>query len=132
MPLKVLYADDDDHIREIAKISMEQGGLLKVSEFSSGVKAVENLEKVAPDIIVLDVMMPGMTGPEALVEMRLRPGFKNIPVVFLTSMSDEKTLEYLYSLDPAGVLFKPFDANDLARQILSLHNAYKVVSKYVP
>lgn len=129
--LKVMYAEDDEDIRLIAKISMETGANMMVEDYPDGQKLFERLMNVNPDIIVLDAKMPELGGCETLRKIRELKRFDNLPVIFLTSSLDDEDLARYYSLGAAGVIAKPFDPGNLANQIISIYNANKVVSKYL-
>lgn len=113
---RILYVDDDDDIREIAQMSLELDPDLEVRLCSSGAEAIDAVASWTPDLVLLDVMMPGMDGPEALARLRDDASSAAIPVVFITARSQEKEVERLKALGAAGVIAKPFDPMTLAKQ----------------
>lgn len=129
--IKLMYAEDDDDIRLIAKISMEMGTNITVEDYPDGQKLFEKILNVNPDIVVLDAMMPELGGCETLAKIRELKRFDDLPVIFLTSSLEDKDLVRYYSLGAVGVIAKPFDPTGLAKQIISIYNAHKVVSKYL-
>ena len=114
---KVLIVDDEDDIRELARISLERVGGLRVVAASSGERGLELAESEEPDAIVLDAMMPGMDGPATLQRLKADPATEAIPVVFLTGSVQEVERERFLSLGAAGILAKPFDPMQLANEL---------------
>src|SRR5437868_4642739 len=82
---KILLVEDEEDIRTIASISLEDIGHFTVKYCASGMEALEVAEIFAPDLILLDVMMPGMDGIETMKRLRLLPSLKETPVIFLTA-----------------------------------------------
>ncbi|WP_321342145.1 response regulator [Breoghania sp.] len=115
--MRVLYVDDEDDIREVAALSLGLDPELEVHVSSSGVEALEKVEALMPDIILLDVMMPGMDGPETLARLRANEAVRNIPVVFITARTQAYEIERFLSLGAVGVIAKPFDPLALADQV---------------
>ena len=120
--LKILYVDDEPDIREIAALSLGLDPLVEVREAASGAAALELLSKEewAPDLILLDVMMPGMDGPEALGRLRDIPGQKRTPVIFITARAQAHEQARYMSLGALGVITKPFDPMSLAAEVRGL------------
>lgn len=114
--LKILYVDDEDDIREIAAIALELDPEITVKVCQSGSDALTTAPEWMPDLILLDVMMPGMDGPETLGRLRLDPQTASIPVVFATARTQPEDLERFMRLGAAGVISKPFDPMTLAEQ----------------
>ena len=113
----ILCVDDDEDILEIVKLSLELAPGLKVSCYGSGRAALEQIPLLKPDLVLLDVMMPQMDGPNTLA--RLRP-LSDVPVIFLTArVQGEEVFEYL-ALGAIGVLAKPFDPMGLHDQISTI------------
>lgn len=113
----ILYVDDEDDIREIVELSLRLDGTLDVATCASGSEALAYLEVRIPDLVVLDVMMPGLDGPSTLARMRERPECASVPVVFLTAKAQRDELERFLALGAIGVIAKPFDPMTLARQL---------------
>ncbi|RYY83161.1 MAG: response regulator, partial [Comamonadaceae bacterium] len=74
----------------------------------------------APDLLLLDVMMPGMDGPTTLARLRERPGTARTPVVFMTAKVQASEIEHYKALGALGVVTKPFDPMGLAAQVQAL------------
>ena len=106
---KVLLIDDDPDIRQIARLSLERLGGLRVACAASGREGVAMLADELPDVILLDVTMPEMDGPETLAALRRCPKGESVPVFFLTAASRPADMQRLLALGAAGILHKPFD-----------------------
>jgi two-component system, OmpR family, response regulator len=118
--LKVLYVDDEADIREVAALSLELEPSFDVATAGSGAEAIEKAGKWRPDVILLDVMMPGMDGPTTLERLRALAATESIPIVFVTARTQQQEVETLKSLGAAGVIAKPFDPMSLAQQVREL------------
>jgi two-component system, OmpR family, response regulator len=117
-PLKVLYVDDEPDIREVGAMALELDGAMEVTTASSGPEALTLLEGGGrPDVILLDVMMPGMDGPAALNELKKRPELAQIPVIFITARAQAHELARFVSLGAIGVITKPFDPMTLSIEL---------------
>ena len=114
---RILLADDEPDILEIARIALETVGGFEVSVCSSGKKLLERLSEFEPDLVIVDVLMPDMTGPEVFEEIRKRPEFDEIPVIYLTGVIQEEELDDLHKTGIADVILKPFDPMTLADRV---------------
>jgi two-component system, OmpR family, response regulator len=117
---KVLYVEDDGDIRTIALLALETVGGLQVRACASGAEAVQAAPAFAPQLLLLDVMMPGMDGPTTLVRLRELPATASVPVVFMTAKVQASEVEQYRALGAIGVITKPFDPMTLARQVQDL------------
>ena len=115
--MKVLVVDDEADIRRIARLGLSRLGGCDVVEASSGSEALEQARRSRPDVILLDVMMPGQDGPATLKALRADPETEAVPVVFLTAKAMPSEVARLTALGAAGVLTKPFDPRTLAEQV---------------
>ena len=88
--LKVLVADDEPDILEILKYNLENEGYMVITA-KNGDEAVEKAKRNQPDLIVLDIMMPGKNGVEVCEILRRQPAFKETLIIFLTAINDEAT-----------------------------------------
>ena len=113
----VLIVDDEEDIRELARISLERVGGLHVIAASSGEQGLELAKSEQPDAILLDAMMPGMDGPATLERLKADPDTAAIPVVFLTGSVQDVERERFMGLGALGLLPKPFDPMKLADQV---------------
>jgi two-component system OmpR family response regulator len=113
---KVLLVDDDANIRTVAQIALEDVAGWNVIAVDSGIEALKTLKDVQPDLILLDMMMPGMDGKTTLAQIQSE-GYTNIPVIFLTAKVQSDELEQYKALGAKGVITKPFDPMNLANEI---------------
>jgi two-component system, OmpR family, response regulator len=116
----ILYVDDEEDIRAVVELSLQLDSSLDVVTCGSGVAALAYLEMHIPDLVVLDVMMPGLDGPATLAQMRARPETVAVPVIFLTAKAQRDELERFLQLGAIGVVSKPFDPMTLAQQLRAL------------
>jgi len=120
MPKKIMVVDDEENLLELVKTLLEQEGF-EVITASSGKECLEKLKKVKPDLILLDVMMPMMTGREVLEKIRENPKTKDLKVVFLTVVRySEASKVNMKRLKVADYITKPFDNKDLVRRVKKL------------
>ena len=119
--MKLLYVEDDADIRTIAKLALgNQGFDLLFSE--SGEQAMEQAGDFQPEVILLDVMMPGMDGPETLLNLRKLPGLETTPVIFLTAKVQPDEIQSYITLGAIDVIPKPFNPMTLADQVHTILN----------
>jgi CheY-like chemotaxis protein len=119
--LRVLYVDDEPDIREVATLSLEIDPDITVTSFDGGAPALAALDQgLRPDVILLDVMMPGMDGPATLGRIRERTDLAATPVVFITARAQAHEQERFRSLGAVGVITKPFDPMTLAGELRAL------------
>ena len=124
-PLKsLLYVDDDSDIREIVQMSLSLDGDLKVHTSDGGERALLKMKVEKPDLVVLDVMMPGMDGPSLLRRMRSDPDLSRIPVIFMTAKVSASETGRLRELSSIGIIAKPFDPMTLGKQVRALWEAH--------
>ncbi|TMV03812.1 response regulator [Ruegeria sediminis] len=117
---QIVHVDDDEDILAITRMSLELIGGFEVTQYGSAKEALENLPRVEPDLFLLDVMMPGMDGPELLAEIRKHPGHRSTPVVFMTAKADPAFSETLVNLGALACITKPFDPVALPEQLVGL------------
>ncbi|MES1168180.1 MAG: ATP-binding protein, partial [Oleiharenicola lentus] len=110
---KVLVIDDDKDIRSVITEILDQSGY-EVFTAASGQQGLDLAAQMVPNLIILDLMMPGMDGWTVLTKLQHKPSLADIPVIILSGASG---LEMAMSLGAAAVLFKPVDANQLTAEI---------------
>lgn len=115
--MKILIVDDDDDVRQIARLSLTRLGGMEVIEAAGGAEALHLAAEARPDAILLDVMMPSMDGPTTLKALRSNATTAAIPIVFLTAKAMKADIDRLTALGAAAVLTKPFDPVALSSQI---------------
>lgn len=115
--IKLLHVEDDADIREIAKMALEISGEFEVVQCDCGEAALERVADFVPDVLLLDMMMPGMTGRQTLERMRENPALADVPAIFMTARAQNSELNELRSIGATEVISKPFDPMSLADQI---------------
>lgn len=120
---RVLYVEDEPDIQAVAKLALEMVGGFTVKICSSGADALREAEAFAPDMILLDVMMPGMDGPTTLAQLRQKPALAQVPVAFMTAKVQPAEVAHYKSLGARDVIPKPFDPMTLAAQVRSIWEA---------
>ena len=118
--LRVLHVDDEPDIRELVEISLGLDPELSLKSCASGLAALSEAADWSPDVILMDVMMPVMDGPQTLGRLRGQPSTAAIPVVFMTARAQTLELEHFISLGAAGIIPKPFDPMTLAGTVRQL------------
>jgi len=114
--MKVLLVDDQEDIRKIGRLSLEAVGKHQVLVASNAAEALE-LARSRPDLILMDMMMPGRDGLSALAELRETPELRSIPVLFMTAKVQRGEVEHYLRAGAAGVIQKPFDPMTLPFEI---------------
>lgn len=117
---KILIAEDEQDIRDIEKMALEMLGGFEVETCCNGQEVLDVVEGCAPQLILLDVMMPIMDGPQALERLRANGNTKDIPIIFVTAKAMETEIERLVSMGGLGVVTKPFDPATLSQQVLEI------------
>lgn len=114
---KLLYVEDDESIAEIAVMTLEELGGFDVRHCRSGQAALDCVEAFQPQMILMDVMMPGMDGPETFERLKQMPAAADIPLLFITAKAQVHEQQAYIDLGAAGVIVKPFDPMTLSDQI---------------
>ena len=117
---RILHVDDETDIREVAKLALEAVGGFTVESCGSGQEAVSRAAGFAPDLILLDVMMPGLDGPATFRALKELPECANTPVIFVTAKAMPPELNRFKEMGAIGVIAKPFDPMTLADQLRSI------------
>jgi CheY-like chemotaxis protein len=112
----VLLVDDEDQLRRVMKDLLEREGY-RVAEARDGVEALDEVDRFAPDIIVLDLNLPGMDGYTVLSQLRSRPATQQVPVIVLTAKGDEDNEVRVFELGADDFLTKPFRARALSARL---------------
>lgn len=116
----ILYVDDEPDIREIVQMSLSLVAGLDVQVCESGERALQSMPLIKPDLVLLDVMMPGMDGPSTLQKMRATPDLAKIPVVFMTAKAMPQEVARFRELGAVSVIAKPFDPLQLGNQVIAI------------
>lgn len=117
---RILYVEDDPDIQQIAMMVLETIAGFTLKACSSGAEALEHAIDFQPDLILLDVMMPGMDGPETLRELRKFPQLQKTPTVFMTAKVQPQEVQEYLTMGALGVIAKPFDPMTLADELRSI------------
>jgi len=116
---KILIAEDERDIRDLVAFTLRFAGY-EVFAAPNGEEAVELASKVYPDLILMDVRMPRMTGYEACKVMKANPDLKDIPVVFLTARGQETEIQQGLEAGAEEYLLKPFAPDQLTARVKAI------------
>ncbi len=117
---RILYVEDEPDIQAVGKIALEAVGGFTLEVCSDGNEALRKAPGFAPQLILLDVMMPGLDGPATFEGLRKLPETANVPIVFLTAKTQASEVAKLRDLGALEVLTKPFDPMTLSDQVRSI------------
>ena len=113
----ILLVEDDPDVQTIASMALIDIGEFDLTVCSSGREAVEQVTRIKPQMILLDVMMPDMDGPTTLEEIRRLPLSPQPPIIFMTAKVQPQEQRRYLSLGAIEVIAKPFDPVTLADQL---------------
>jgi two-component system OmpR family response regulator len=116
----VLYVDDDADICSVVETTLQVMLTCRVETATSGAQAIALAAASRPDLILLDVMMPGLDGPSTFGRLRANPATAAIPVIFMTAKVLPVEVAQFVALGAIGVIGKPFDPLTLGQQLLGL------------
>lgn len=117
---RIMYVEDDTDLQEIVSLGLKLGGNYAVKVCGSGHEALAEIEAFQPDLVILDVVMPEMSGPQTVEQLRKIPGVADIPMVFMTSKIQPAQLEQYKKLGAIGVIKKPLNPMKLAAQVQTI------------
>ena len=117
---RILYVEDEPDIQAVARLALELVGRFEVQVCGSGEDALRLVEDFEPDLIVLDVMMPGLDGPSTLTRLREIPAVAAVPIVFVTARVQPEEIAEYRSIGAIGVVQKPFDPIGLSQELVAL------------
>ncbi len=121
----ILCIDDEADILEVLQLALEAVGGFTVHTCNHSKQAPEKAESLKPDLILLDVMMPGQDGPATLKILRENGNINKIPVLFMTARVQKSEIDEYMALGVAGVIAKPFDPMTLSAQIIQIWETVK-------
>ncbi len=114
---RILYVEDEPDIQMVAKLALESIGGFTVQECSSGDEALKHAPEFKPQLILLDVMMPGMDGPTTFQHLREIPQTAKTPIIFMTAKVQPEEVEQYKKMGAIAVIAKPFDPMSLSIEI---------------
>ena len=117
---RVMMVEDEIDIQTIARLSLEVLGQFTVKICSSGPEALASAPDFVPDLILLDVMMPGMDGPTTLTALRAQPATANIPIIFMTAKVQTHEVAQYQAIGALDVISKPFDPMTLSATVRAI------------
>ncbi|MDO6456060.1 MULTISPECIES: response regulator [Celeribacter] len=117
---RIMHIEDDPDIREITRMSLELVGGFDVIQFEGGDIALENLPDDAPDMILLDVMMPVMDGIETYARLREIDAYKDVPIIYVTAKTSKSDFKHLKENGALDVIIKPFEPMELPDQLRAI------------
>jgi len=119
----ILIAEDERDIRELIVFTLQIGGF-NVVQASNGEEAVKKAVEVNPDLILMDVRMPKMTGYEACKALKANENTKNIPIVFLSAKGQEAEINTGLELGAEDYFLKPFAPDELSQRVTNILTKY--------
>ncbi len=122
--MKILIADDERDIRELIRFTLQFSGY-EVITASNGEEAFESAYREQPDLILLDVRMPRMTGYEVCIKLKLDEQTKNIPVAFLSAKGQESEVQTGLEAGAEDYIIKPFSPEQLCERVKVLLGNYR-------
>ncbi len=119
---KILIAEDERDIRDLIKFTLEFAGH-EIRVASNGEEALKIARNDIPDLVLMDVCMPKMTGYEACQAMKADPKLQNIPVVFLSAKGQEVEVQAGLDVGAADYILKPFSPDELTQRVTEILTA---------
>jgi DNA-binding response OmpR family regulator len=116
---KILIAEDERDIRDLVAFTLRFAGY-EVFSASNGEEAVDLAPRVNPDLILMDVRMPRMTGYEACKVIKANPDLKDIPIVFLSAKGQESEIQQGLDAGAEEYLLKPFAPDQLTKRVKAI------------
>ena len=117
---RIMLVEDEPDIQLVARLALERLGHFTIEICSSGQEALTRLERFAPELMLLDVMMPGLDGPATLAALRRLPAGATLPVSFMTAKVQPHEIAAYMALGAIGTIAKPFDPITLPAEIRAL------------
>ena len=117
---RILYLEDQDLIATLAVMALEDFGNFDVRHCETGQDAIDAVSEFDPQLLLFDVMLPDMDGPETFARIRKMSGFETIPVIFMTAKAQIHQQTTYHELGACGVILKPFEPLELGDQITEM------------
>lgn len=126
--IRVLHADDEFIMRDLVREILIEEGNFEIHSYATGQEVLDAAKTLKPDLLLLDMMMPGMTGLQTLKEVQKIETLSHIPAVFLTSRVSPEEIEAYYRAGAVGVLNKSSAFETLGKDVFSCWNAHRIVN----
>ncbi|MDH5183061.1 MAG: response regulator [Gammaproteobacteria bacterium] len=117
---KILYVEDEPDIQAVTRLALEEIGGFTLEVCSNGDQALSKVVAFAPDLLLLDVMMPGMDGPSTLKALREIAEIASTPAIFMTAKVQPHEVQEYKELGAIDVIAKPFDPMTLSDNLRSI------------
>jgi two-component system, OmpR family, response regulator len=117
---RIMMVEDEPDIQIVARVALEAVGGFSVEMCGSGIEALDRVRDIAPDLILMDVMMPGLDGPSTLKKLRAQPDTAGYPIIFMTAKVQSHEVSQYKDIGALGVIAKPFDPMTLAATVRSI------------
>ena len=122
---KILIAEDERDIRDLIEFTLKFAGY-EIHKASNGKEAVELAPQIMPDLILLDIRMPQMTGVEACQALKAIEVVKNIPIIFLSAHGQSEEIDTGLAMGAYGYIVKPFAPDDLTKRIREILQEFNI------
>ena len=120
----ILYVEDDEDIRQVAQLALEDVGGFRLKLCESGQQALDSVASFEPDLILLDVMMPDMDGIETFNRLHERGAINNLPVILMTAKVHPEEMANYREMGVFDVIPKPFDPMTVSDDIQRMWERY--------
>ena len=121
---RIMHIEDDESIRMITNVTLDEIGNFEVLSCESGYEGIRQFADFAPQVILLDVMMPELDGPDTLEELKNKYDLSGVMVLFMTAKVQKEELEHFRAIGGFDVIEKPFDPMALADKIRAAWDSY--------
>lgn len=119
-----MYIEDEPDIRAVAEIALRQVAGFEVKICENGYEGIEAIHSFNPQLVLLDVMMPNLDGPQILKKIHAMPEFQNTPMIFITAKAQTEEIDKLKKLGALDVITKPFNPMTLGNDIRIIWQRY--------
>jgi CheY-like chemotaxis protein len=126
---RITYVEDDPDIRAVAQLALEEVGGFVLNMCDSGRAAIDTAPDFGPDVVLLDVMMPGMDGIQTFDALRKLPALRDALFVFVTAKAQSHEIDEFMALGADDVIPKPFNAITLADEVRAIWERARPGSK---
>lgn len=123
LPGRIVYVDDDFDVRQIVRAAFENYDKDKkvvMATCGGGQELISRLRELQPGLILLDLHMPEMNGPDTVDALREHEDGKDIPIIFLTGKKKVVMEDHYRNLGVIGIIYKPFDSDTLPQDVFKL------------